>query len=196
MAEPHRQAPERPDDATSGSQTMSRRERIDAEFSEYVAARHTALLRTASLLTGDHHAAEDLLQSALARTYLAWDRIRDKQALDSYVRRAMVNEHTSWWRRAWRRLESSTDTLPNRPAAEPALDATERDELRELVYSLPPRQRAAIVLRYFEDLTEAETAKVMECSVGTVKSQTSRALSTLRARYAASLSAAAWEGTS
>lgn len=175
---------------------MNRSERIDAEFSEYVAARHTALLRTAYLLTGEHHAAEDLLQTALARTYLSWDRIRDKRALDAYVRRAMVNEHTSWWRRAWRRLEHSTDTLPNRPAEEPTLDATDRDELRELVYGLPPRQRAAIVLRYFEDLSEAETARVMECSVGTVKSQTSRALSTLRARYAAAISPAAWEGTS
>jgi DNA-directed RNA polymerase specialized sigma24 family protein len=91
-------------------------EAFDEAFSEYVAVRQRALLRTAYVLTGNHHAAEDLVQTALARVYLSWNRIRDKQALDAYVRRAMVNEHTSWWRRAWRRLEHSTDDLPNRPA--------------------------------------------------------------------------------
>jgi RNA polymerase sigma-70 factor (sigma-E family) len=159
-------------------------EAIDEEFSEYVAARRRALIRTAYVLTGDHHAAEDLVQTALARTYLAWNRIRDKQALDAYVRRAIVNEHTSWWRRAWKRLEHSTDDLPNRPAAEPELDSVERRELRQLVDGLPPRQRVAVVLRYFDGLTEAETAEVMNCSVGTVKSRTSRALTRLRNRYA------------
>lgn len=159
-------------------------EAFDEAFSEYVAARQRALVRTAYVITGDHHAAEDLVQTALARVYLAWNRIQDKQALDAYVRRAMVNEHTSWWRRAWRKLEHSTAELPNRPAAEPTLDSADRDELKQHIYALPPRQRVAIVLRYLEGLSEAETAELMDCSIGTVKSQTSRALVALRARYA------------
>lgn len=81
------------------------------EFSDYVGARQQALIRTAYLLTGDHHAAEDLVQASLARVYLAWNRIRDKGAIDAYVRRTMINEHTSWWRRTWRKPEHSTDTL-------------------------------------------------------------------------------------
>ncbi|MEQ4207032.1 SigE family RNA polymerase sigma factor [Actinopolymorpha sp. B9G3] len=152
-----------------------------AEFSAYVAARHHALVRTAFLLTGDHHTAEDLAQTALARTYLAWERIRDKGSLDAYVRRVMVNEHTTWWRRAWRRRERSTDNVPEREVWSPP-DMGERAEVWTLVCSLPPRQRAAVVLRYYEDLSEAETAQALGCSVGTVKSQTSRAIATLRER--------------
>jgi RNA polymerase sigma-70 factor (sigma-E family) len=170
-------------------------EAFDEAFSEYVAARQRALLRTAYVLTGNHHAAEDLVQTALARVYLSWNRIRDKQALDAYVRRAMVNEHTSWWRRAWRRLEHTTDELPNRPAAEPDLGAEDRDELKEFVHSLPPRQRVAIVLRYLEGLSEAETAEIMDCSVGTVKSSTSRALAALRDKYAGTTTADAGKGS-
>lgn len=154
------------------------------EFSAYVAARQRALLRTAFLLTGDHHAAEDLVQTALARTYLAWSGIRDKAALDGYVRRVLVNEHTSWWRRAWRRVEHTTDKLPERPTQDPTGAVDERDEVWDLVQTLPPRQRAAVVLRFYEDLSEAETAAALNCSVGTVKSQTSRALRTLRTRIA------------
>ncbi|MEQ7004789.1 SigE family RNA polymerase sigma factor [Actinopolymorpha sp. B17G11] len=154
-----------------------------AEFSAYVAARQHALVRTAFLLTGDHHTAEDLAQTALARTYLAWERIRDKGSLDAYVRRVMVNEHTTWWRRAWRRRERSTDNVPEEEAWSPP-DMGERAEVWTLVCSLPPRQRAAVVLRYYEDLSEAETAQALGCSVGTVKSQTSRAIATLRERLA------------
>lgn len=169
-------------------------EAFDEAFSEYVAARQRALLRTAYVLTGDHHAAEDLVQTALARVYLSWNRIRDKQALDAYVRRAMVNEHTSWWRRAWRRRERTTDDLPNHPADEPGLDHADWDELKEFVYGLPPRQRVAIVLRYLEGLSEAETAEIMDCSVGTVKSSTSRALAALRGKYASTTTRDAVEG--
>ncbi|HEY8454637.1 MAG TPA: SigE family RNA polymerase sigma factor [Actinopolymorphaceae bacterium] len=154
------------------------------EFSAYVAARKHALVRTAFLLTGDHHAAEDLVQSALAKTYLAWGKIRDKGSIDAYVRRVMVNEHTAWWRRAWRRRERSTDVLPETHAVYQPPEAPERDEVWELISTLPPKQRAAVVLRYYEDMTEAETAQVLGCSVGTVKSQVSRALATLRARLA------------
>ncbi len=103
------------------------------EFSAYVAARQQHLVRTGFLLTGDHHAAEDLVQSALARTYLSWDRIRDKGSLDAYVRRVMVNEHTAWWRRAWRRRERSTDSVPEPrgPATYSPVesDPGERDEV-------------------------------------------------------------------
>lgn len=155
---------------------------VAEEFSEYVAARQKALVRTAYLLTGDHHAAEDLVQASLARVYLAWNRITDKGSIDAYVRRTMINEHTSWWRRAWRKRESSTDTLPETASQHDDPDPTERDEVWALVNTLPPRQRAAVVLRYYEDLTEAETAAALGCSVGNVKSQTSRALATLRNR--------------
>jgi RNA polymerase sigma-70 factor (sigma-E family) len=154
------------------------------EFSSYVAARHATLTRTAFLLTGDHHAAEDLVQTALARTYLAWRRIHDQSALDTYVRRAMVNEHTAWWRRAWRRRETLTAELPDRPATDPRGDPggwADRDgELWRLLRALPRHHRAAVVLRYFEDLSEAETAEILGCSIGTVKSRTHRALATLR----------------
>ena len=156
----------------------------DEAFSAYVAARQHALVRTAFLLTGDHHSAEDLVQAALARTYLAWGRIRDGHAIDAYVRRTMINEHTSWWRRAWRHRERSTAELPEPPAAADP-DVGERDEVWELVRTLPPRQRAVVVLRFYEDLTEADTADALGCSVGNVKSQASRALATLRKRISA-----------
>lgn len=162
---------------------------IDAEeFSDYVSARQQALIRTAFLLTGDHHAAEDLVQASLARVYLAWSRVRDKGSIDAYVRRTMINEHTSWWRRTWRRCEQTTDTLPELPHQRGSeVDPIERDELWAQISALPPRQRATIVLRYYEDLTEAETARALGCSVGNVKSQTSRALAALRTRLRASV---------
>jgi RNA polymerase sigma-70 factor (sigma-E family) len=157
----------------------------EARFSEFVAARQQALLRTAYLLTSEIHSAEDLVQTALAKAYLAWDRLRDPQAVEAYVRKIMVNEHTSWWRRAWRRNERSTDTLPETPTVrDDPTDFEQHDAMWELVQTLPPKQRAAVVLRYYEDLSEAETARVLGVSVGTVKSQTSRALATLRGRIA------------
>jgi RNA polymerase sigma-70 factor (sigma-E family) len=155
----------------------------EARFCEFVAARQQALLRTAYLLTSELHSAEDLVQISLAKAYLAWDRLREPQAVEAYVRKIMVNEHTSWWRRAWRRNERSTDELPEPPSVEDDPATFERrDEMWELVQTLPPKQRAAVVLRYYEDMSEAETARVLGCSVGTVKSQTHRALSALRQR--------------
>ena len=155
------------------------------DFRSYVVARSPALLRTAYLLTGDRADAEDLLQTALAKTYLAWERIREREALDGYVRRVMVNTQTSWWRR--RRVdEYATSDLPDRPG--PGGDVTDaftdavalHDALWTALAGLPKRQRAMVVLRYYEDLSEAETAAVMGVSVGTVKSTTSRALAKLR----------------
>lgn len=155
----------------------------EAQFCEFVAARQQALLRTAYLLTSDLHSAEDLVQISLAKAYLSWDRLREPRAVEAYVRKIMVNEHTSWWRRAWRRKERSTDELPESPVVldDPAA-FEQRDAMWELVQTLAPKQRAAVVLRYYEDLSEAETARILDCSVGTVKSQTSRALATLRSR--------------
>jgi RNA polymerase sigma-70 factor (sigma-E family) len=149
-------------------------------FRAYVAARSPALLRTAYLLTGNRADAEDLLQTALAKTYLAWDRIREQEALDGYVRRVMVNTQTSWWRR--RRVdEYATDELPERGTGRDAgEDLALHDALWSALAALPKRQRAMVVLRYYEDLSEAETAHVLGVSVGTVKSTTSRALAKLR----------------
>jgi RNA polymerase sigma-70 factor (sigma-E family) len=149
------------------------------EFAGFVAARRAALLRVALMLTTDRSDAEDLLQAALARTYLAWERINDRSALDGYVRRAMVNINISWWRR--RRLkEYPTDELPDMPVADHSQDSELRDTLDRLLDRLPARQRTAVVLRYYEDLTENEIAETLGVSVGTVKSTVSRAMAKLR----------------
>lgn len=150
-------------------------------FVSFVAARHTALLRFAVLLSADAHAGEDLLQSVLAKAYVAWPRIRDPHAAEAYVRRALVRTATSWWRSAWVRRESPRAVLPER--AEPAGErVVEASVLAPHLAALPAGQRAVLVLRYYEDLSEAETAKLLGCSVGTVKSQAHRALGTLRER--------------
>jgi RNA polymerase sigma-70 factor (sigma-E family) len=150
------------------------------DFRSYVAARSPALLRTAYMLTGNRADAEDLLQTALAKTYLSWDRIREREAVDGYVRRVMVNTQTSWWRR--RKVdEYPTGELPERAAGRDVTDDLAlHDALWTALSDLPKRQRAMVVLRYYEDLSEAETAQVMGVSVGTVKSTTSRALAKLR----------------
>ena len=151
----------------------------DPAFKDYVLARSRALLRTAYLLTGNQADAEDLVQSALAKTYLAWDRIADRNALDGYVRRAMVNTHISWWRR--RRLEEfPTDDLPDQAVADHAISSDMQDSLRRAIDRLPQRMRAAVMLRYYEDMTEAEIAQVLGISLGTVKSTVSRAVAKLR----------------
>ena len=152
----------------------------EADFSAYVRARQGSLARFAYLLTGDPHSAQDLLQSSLAKVYARWDHISTVESPDAYVRKVMVNEHTTWWRRAWRHRERTDSELIRvlDPAAAPA---TPHDsELWAHVRSLAPQQRAAVVLRYYEDLTEAQTAEILGVSVGTVKSHTSRALRSLR----------------
>jgi len=151
----------------------------DPCFREYVAGRSRSLLRAAYLLTGNVADAEDLVQSALAKTYQAWDRIEDRAALDGYVRRAMVNTHISWWRR--RRLEEfPTDEVPDQVVADPSGDCDLADTLRRAIDRLPQRMRAAVVLRYYEDMTEAEVADALGVSLGTVKSTVSRAVAKLR----------------
>jgi RNA polymerase sigma-70 factor (sigma-E family) len=151
----------------------------DHSFREYVRARRQALLRTAYLLTGNLADAEDLVQSALAKTYLAWHRIEDRGAVDSYVRRAMVNTQISWWRR--RRLdEFPTDEIPDQATVDHPVSSDVQESLRRAIDRLPQRMRAAVMLRYYEDMTEAEVAEVLGVSVGTVKSTVSRAVAKLR----------------
>ncbi|NUO89971.1 MAG: SigE family RNA polymerase sigma factor [Nonomuraea sp.] len=155
-----------------------------ADFTAYVRAREQALARLAYLLTGDRDHADDLLQNALAKVYRNWARVRSVELPDAYVRRIMVNENNSRWRRMLRRHESPGSHVievldPPTPAG---LDASESIDLWRHVQGLPTQQRAAIVLRYYEDLSEAQTADILGCSVGTVKSHTSRAISALRSR--------------
>ncbi|WP_239129977.1 SigE family RNA polymerase sigma factor [Sinosporangium siamense] len=147
------------------------------EFREYVLTRGPALLRVAHQLTGHPADAEDLLQTALASTFHAWNRIHDRSALDGYVRRAMVNINISWWRR--RKIdEYPAEELPDVPTDDADLALSE--QLDQALNRLPTRMRAAIVLRYYEDLTEQEIAKRLGISVGTVKSTVSRAMAKLR----------------
>ena len=145
------------------------------DFEDFVAARYGALLRTAYLLTGDHHDAEDLLQQSLVKAVGAWGRIQGDP--EPYVRTILVRQNVSRWRgRRWREL--TTDTPPETAATE---DGTEdRIALHRALGSLAPRQRAVIVLRYYEDLTEVQTADALGISVGTVKSQARDALRRLR----------------
>jgi RNA polymerase sigma-70 factor (sigma-E family) len=151
----------------------------DRGFREYVTMRSGSLLRAAYLLTGNRADAEDLVQAALAKTFLAWDRIEDRGALDGYVRRAMVNTHISWWRR--RRLdEYPTDEIPDRAVVDHAPGSDMQDTLRRAIDRLPQRMRAAVMLRYYEDMTEAEVADALGVSLGTVKSTVSRAVAKLR----------------
>lgn len=150
----------------------------DQAFAAFVAARSGSLLRCAYLLTGEHAQAEDLLQATLIKVYLSWHRVRDHGAVEGYTRTVMTRTHISWWRRPARR-ESASANLPE-TAVGPVSSIDERDEMWRLLSTLGPRQRAVLVLRFYEDLTEAEIARVLECSVGTVKSQVSRGLARLR----------------
>jgi RNA polymerase sigma-70 factor (sigma-E family) len=152
------------------------------QFTAYVRTKGPTLLRTARSLTANPSDAEDLLQTALTKTYLAWDRIDDRRAVDGYVRRTLVNTRTSQWRKR-RVAEFCTDELPE-PAGTAQPDLTEqqaqRDALLRAIARLPPRQRAMVVLRYYEDMSEVQTAERLGVSVGTVKSAVSRALGKLR----------------
>jgi RNA polymerase sigma-70 factor (ECF subfamily) len=152
----------------------------EQEFRGFVAARQNALLRTAFLLTGDWASAEDLLQVSLTKTYLAWARIKDKSLAERYVRTTMSRTAVSWWRRRWTG-EQATATVPEIAVHDPAaLD--DRDEVWRVLITLPVRQRAVLVLRFYEELSEAEIAHVLGCSPGSVKSHASRGLKAMRAR--------------
>jgi RNA polymerase sigma-70 factor (sigma-E family) len=149
-------------------------------FASYVATRRPALLRWAWTVAGDPHTAEDLLQASLVRVLPHWGEIRDPAAADAYVRRTISRQHVSWQRQPWRRDERPTDALPERAEAPDATTRRVEDELWGLVLGLPAQQRAAVALRFYEGLSVAETAAVLGCSPGTVKSNTSRGLAALR----------------
>lgn len=148
------------------------------EFAAYVAQRHERLRRTAYLLTRDWAIAEDLVQTALAKAWVAWRRIDGDP--DPYVYRIIANTHASWWRRRWRG-EVPTEVLPDRPVAgDFTSDVGDRDVLWTAISELSGRQRAVVVLHYFEEMTLAQVADVLGCSIGAVKSQLGRALTRLR----------------
>jgi RNA polymerase sigma-70 factor (sigma-E family) len=172
-------------DGTGATAVADRRDERDADFAAYLAARQPSLLRTAYLLTGNRHDAEDLVQTAFAKLYLSWDKVRQQGSMDGYVRRILINEHNSLWRRAWKKREHTADDTVLHGLGRPHHD--EYDDgvgaaLWDVVQTLPRKARAVVVLRYYEQLSEAETAAVLGVSVGTVKSQTSRALAALRGR--------------
>ena len=144
------------------------------EFDAFVVATSPRLVRTAYLLVHDRQLAEDLLQTALTKAWFAWRRIEGNP--EPYVRRVMVTTAVSWWRRRWMR-EVPSEWLPERAA--PGSEGPDQDVWHALG-RLPARQRAVIVLRFYEDLTEADTAELLGCSIGTVKSQCSKALAKLR----------------
>ena len=151
----------------------------DDDFVAFVDARSAALLRTARLLTaGDQHAAEDLVQTSLEKAYVAWPRIQRKGAQEAYVRSIMTRAAIDRTRQRRRRGEVVTDEVPDVPV-EP-VGPEDRDQVFALLAALSPRQRAVMVLRYYDDLSEAQIAQALGCSAGAVKSHASRALSVMR----------------
>lgn len=152
----------------------------DAEYADFVRARGTALLRTAHLLAATPAQAEDLLQISLTKTYLAWTRLRDPAAAEAYTRRVLANTSISWWRQKLNRLERPTEVLPDRGVEHPAADLAERAAMMDALRRISPQQRAVLVLRYYEDMSEAQIAATLGLSTGSVKSHASRGLARLR----------------
>jgi RNA polymerase sigma-70 factor (sigma-E family) len=158
----------------------------DESFRRFAASAVVPLGRLAYLLCGDQHLAEDLVQTCLIRLYHAWPRIQQPDAVDAYVRKVLLRCWLNERRRPWRRSESRDGVVPDRPddTADPALgvgSAHVRDILRRALAEVPPRQRAAVILRYWSQLSVTETAAALRCSEGTVKSQAARGLAALRA---------------
>jgi RNA polymerase sigma-70 factor (sigma-E family) len=158
--------------------------RDGASFSEFVLASSPALHRAAYLMVGDAGLAQDLVQEALTKTYVAWPRLRDRGRAEAYTRKAITTTAISWFRRKRWRAErpGPGDPLPDTAGSGHADGIDQRTWLWQCLQQLPVRQRAAIVLRYYEDLTEAQTAAAMGCAVGTVKSQVAAGLDKLRAQ--------------
>jgi RNA polymerase sigma-70 factor (sigma-E family) len=151
----------------------------DASFRAFVDAHQRSMMRLAYLLTGEVHLAEDLWQSVLVRMIGRWPKLRDVDHLDAYARRIMVNQYTSWRRRRGSGEVPSAE--PPHPAHSPEDSAVLRIVLHQALMRLTPKQRAVLVLRFYEDRTERDVAGLLGCSVGTVKSQTHHALARLRA---------------
>ncbi|WP_121191608.1 SigE family RNA polymerase sigma factor [Motilibacter peucedani] len=156
-------------------------ERDREEFTAFVAGSARRLLHVAELACGDRHRAEDLVQSALMGAYLRWDKIRDEDPF-AYVRRSVLNGQVSWWRRHSR--ESLTAETPDDVAADTVNNADDRDALRRALARLTRRERAVVILRFIEDLSEQQTALELGIAAGTVKSTSARALAKLRAQAA------------
>jgi RNA polymerase sigma-70 factor (sigma-E family) len=156
---------------------------VDAEvngFAQFVEARERALQRTAWLLTGDWGLAEDLVQTALARSWPRWERIRARDNPEAYVRRVMVNTWMSWNRRRWRGEQASAAVWDSPAPGDMAAEVAVRMAVRSALRSLTVRERTVLVLRVFDDLSEAQVADILNCSVGNVKSTAARALAKLR----------------
>lgn len=151
-------------------------------FDAWVRERRPSLLRAAVAITRDRESAEDLLQATLTKVFLSWDDVRDQGALDGYVRRVMANTQSSWWRRGWRPRETAVaDVADARVSGTDGFAVVEaREDLTPLLRALPPKQQYAVVLRYLEERSVAETAQLLGISTGAVKSQTSRAIATMR----------------
>ena len=160
------------------------RAEAEAGFEAFVAARSDDLLRVGFLLTADRGHAEDLVQTALLKTYRHWARITRAGDPTAYVRRVLVTTHTSW-RRRLSTTEQVVEALPDR--ADPAVAPEDDPELRAALRSLPPRMRTAVVLRYYADLSELQTARLMGCSQSAVNTQTARGLARLRTLLSASV---------
>ncbi|MDE9365732.1 SigE family RNA polymerase sigma factor [Luteipulveratus sp. YIM 133132] len=156
----------------------------EATFVGFVTSASPGLLRTAWLLTGDHHLAEELVQESLERLYPKWRRVQHQQPL-AYTRRILVNLNISRWRRSGAESVSATGVLRDVAAPDALGVADQRDEATRLLRTLPPRERQVVVLRYYADLPEREVADLLGISVGTVKSTASHGLATLRAALAA-----------
>jgi len=151
----------------------------DVEFGAMFSARATALRRTAYLLCGDWHRADDLTQTAFVKCYAALGRLREPAAVDAYLRATLLHTYFDDDKRAWRRRERATDQLPE-PGGTPSDPLEDRLMMLEALGAVPPRQRACLVLRFYDDMSVEETAAALDCSVGTVKSNTSRGLDALR----------------
>jgi len=154
----------------------------EREFTDYVAARSAAMGRTAHLLCGDWHRAEDLVQSVCVRLYAVWPRLKARDAVDGYVRKMIVRAYLNERRRPWRREQTAAEA-PDVAVSGGYSGVETRMVLLDALAELPPRQRAVVVLRYWEDYSLDDAATALGCSVGTVKSQASRALATLRTRF-------------
>jgi RNA polymerase sigma-70 factor (sigma-E family) len=165
---------------------MSPRSDDDERFHAFVARSTAPLTRLAYLLCGERHLANDLVQNCFVRLYQAWSGVRDKDTADAYARKVLIRCWLNERRRPWRHRESRDGFVPDRaaPAADLAGEAHDKETIRVALSRLPPRQRAAVVLRYWSEHSVTETAAILRCSEGTVKSQSARGLAALRAALA------------